>query len=95
MPTLGIWATFYPMREISAKDAKDHFGQFLSWAQREPVRITRRGRPAGVLVSEEQYQQLLGAAWDKLNETVTEMGKEAKSKGLTEDKLRELLDGPD
>ncbi len=79
------------MKEIAARDAKNQFGQFLDAAQRTPVRVTKKGRPAGVMMSEEQYQRLRGAAWDRLQATVNEMRKEAAAAGLTEAKLEALL----
>lgn len=79
------------MKEINARAAKNQFGQLLESAQRGPVRVTRRGRSAGVLLSEEQYQRLCGIAWDRLASTVASMRQEASAKGLTEDKLADLL----
>ena len=79
------------MKEVSSRIAKNQFGQLLESAQRGPVRVTRRGRPVGVLLSEEQYQRLRGVAWDRLANTVDSMRREAADKGLTEDRLAELL----
>jgi len=79
------------MKEINARTAKNRFGQLLDYAQRGPVRVTRRGRPAGVLLSEEQYQRLLGVAWDRLGDTVISARRQAAEKGLTDDMLAELL----
>ncbi len=79
------------MKEISAREAKNQFGQLLESAQRGPVRVTRHGRSAGVLMSEEQYQRLRGLAWDRMAKTVEEMREEAFAKDLTEEKLSELL----
>ncbi len=79
------------MKEINARDAKNQFGQLLDWAQSEPVRVTKHGRAAGVLMSEEQYQRLRGAAWERLGETVKAIRGEAAGKGLTEKVLANLL----
>ncbi len=79
------------MKEINARAAKNQFGQLLESAQRGPVRVTRRGRSAGVLLSEEQYQRLRGIAWDRLANTVAAMRQQASEKGLTEDMLAKLL----
>jgi prevent-host-death family protein len=79
------------MKEINAREAKNQFGQLLESAQRSPVRVTRHGRSAGVLMSEEQYQRLLGLAWDRLASTVESLRAEAATEGLTEGKLAELL----
>ncbi len=79
------------MKEIAARDAKNKFGQFLDDAQRAPVRVTKKGRPAGVMMSEEQFQRLRGAAWDRLQATVDEMRKEAAAANLTDAELAALL----
>jgi len=79
------------MKETSCKEAKNRFGQFLDWAQREPVRITKRGRAVGVLMSEEQFQRLRGIAWEQLESTIEAMQDEAQTKGLTEEMLNNLL----
>ncbi len=79
------------MKEISARTAKNQFGQLLEAAQRGPVRVTRRGRPAGVVLSEEQYQRLRGIAWDRLANTVASMRRQASERGLSEEVLAELL----
>ena len=79
------------MREINSKEAKNKFGQFLDWAQREPVRITKRGRRVGVLMSEEQFQRMCGTAWEQLGSTIENIQNEAQAKGLTEEILNNLL----
>jgi prevent-host-death family protein len=79
------------MKEINSRTAKNQFGQLLDSAQRGPVRVTRNGRSAGVLMSEEQYLRLRGIAWDRLHDTVKKARQQAKSRGLTEEKLDELL----
>lgn len=79
------------MKEVTARDAKNQFGQLLESAQRGPVRVTRRGRPAGVLMSEDQYQRLRGLAWDRLQSTVSTMRAQAAERSLTEEQLSEIL----
>jgi len=79
------------MKEINAKQAKNQFGQFLDWAQSEPVRVTKRGRSAGVFMSEEQFQRLRGSAWEQLAATIDTMRDEAQTKGLDEEILNKLL----
>ena len=39
------------MQTFTANQAKTHFGEFLDLAQREPVRVMRRDRVVGVMVS--------------------------------------------
>ena len=47
------------MRKISANEAKARFGQLLDTARREPVTIEKHGRPVAVVISVEDYQELL------------------------------------
>ena len=39
------------MKTMSAADAKTRFGEFLDMAQREPVIVTKKNRPVGVMFS--------------------------------------------
>ena len=39
------------MKVMTARDAKNHFGEFLDTAQREPVVITKNNRPVGIMIS--------------------------------------------
>lgn len=80
-----------PMKEITAKDAKNRFGQLLQSAQRGPVRVTRNGRPVGVVMSVQQFERLRGAAWERLTATMDRLGGEASAMGLTDAVLESLL----
>ncbi|MDO8891712.1 MAG: type II toxin-antitoxin system Phd/YefM family antitoxin [Sulfurimicrobium sp.] len=48
------------MRTVSSAEAQNHFGELLDNAQREPISITRRGRPVAFVVSSEAYRALSG-----------------------------------
>ncbi len=46
------------MKRVALSEVKDHLSEYLDLAEKEEVIITRRGRPAGVLVgfkSEEDW----------------------------------------
>lgn len=79
------------MKEVTAKDAKNRFGQLLQSAQQGPVRVTRNGRPVGVVMSVQQFERLRGAAWERLTETMDRLGQEASASGLTDAVLESLL----
>ncbi len=79
------------MKEIAAREAKNHFGQLLDAAQTAPVRLTKKGRPVGVVMSIWQYEQLRGAAWARLTETMDRLGAEATARGLTDADLDTLV----
>ena len=79
------------MKEIAARDAKNRFGYLLDVAQRVPVRVTKKGRPVGVMMSIQQYERLRGAAWERLTATMDALGDEAVERGLTPASLEALL----
>lgn len=54
------------MPTMTSLEAQNQFGKLIDTAQREPVTITRRGRPVAVVLSIEDMQELMGknaAAW--------------------------------
>lgn len=80
-----------PMKEVTAKEAKNRFGRLLQSAQRGPVRVTRNGRAVGVMMSVQQFERLRGAAWERLTATMDRLGQEASARGLTDAALDSLL----
>lgn len=48
------------MKTVTSVEAQNHFGQLLDSAQREPISITRRGRPVAYIVSNEAFRTLSG-----------------------------------
>ena len=79
------------MKEVAAREAKNRFGHLLDAAQSAPVRVTRKGRAVGVMMSVQQYERLRGAAWERLTATMDALGEEASAKGLTKARLEALL----
>ncbi len=79
------------MKEITARDAGNCFSLLLDAAQSAPVRVTKKGRVVGVMMSMQQYERLRGAAWERLMATIETLGKEASKNGLTEAGLEALL----
>ena len=57
------------MRTMTSAEAQNHFGMLLDTAQREPVTITRRGRPVAYLLSPQEFGALLqGTAHESTRE---------------------------
>lgn len=52
------------MATISISDARDRLPAAMEIARTEAVFLQRRGRPAGVLISPERYEQLMTAFED-------------------------------
>ena len=57
------------MKTISSKEAQNSFGAFLDTAQREPVVVTRRNRPVGVMLSMENLPAIFELA-DSIREAI-------------------------
>jgi prevent-host-death family protein len=79
------------MQTMTANDAKTRFGELLDLAQREPVRVTRRQRVVGVLVSAQDYEAMRAFYADRLRHTLRESAAGAAAAGLTDKQLAELL----
>jgi prevent-host-death family protein len=47
------------MKTIAAARAKTHFGEFLDAAQREPVIVTKKNRPVGVMFSMQDIEDTI------------------------------------
>lgn len=47
------------MKTMTARDAKNHFGEFLDASRREPVVVTKNDRPVGIMISIEDAADTL------------------------------------
>ena len=79
------------MQTFTANQAKTHFGEFLDLAQREPVRVMRRDRVVGVMVSAQDYDAMRQFYANRLQHTLVATSQQASQNGLTEDTLTNLL----
>jgi prevent-host-death family protein len=79
------------MQTYTANEAKTRFGEFLDRVQREPVRVMRHDRVAGVMVSAEDYEAMRCFYADRLLKTMDETAVTAERAGLTPRKLDALL----
>lgn len=57
------------MKTVSSREAQNGFGAFLDSVQREPVMVTKRNRPVGVMLSMDNLPALLDLA-DSIRETI-------------------------
>lgn len=46
------------MKSIPASEAKTHFGALLDAAQREPVAVSKQGRPVAVVMSIQDFEEM-------------------------------------
>ena len=79
------------MKTYTANEAKTRFGEFIDDAQRAPVRVMRRDRVVGVMVSAQDYEAMRKFFADRLLQTMDRASDQAERAGLTDEKLAELL----
>jgi len=79
------------MRYISATEAKQNFAAMLDAAQQGPVVIRRQSRDQAVLISPQDYDRLRGIAIAELEALCARVGAQAAARGLTQEKLDDIL----
>ncbi len=79
------------MRYVSATEAKRALAAVLDAAQREPVVIRRQQREIAVILSMQEYERLTALNIEEFQRFCDRIGEQAKQRGLTEDRLSELL----
>ena len=79
------------MKRITVLEAKTRFGEVLDAAQRQPVSITRNGRPAVVVLSAESYARRQKMAAERMREAMQPAGDFAAARGMNEETLDQLL----
>jgi len=79
------------MQIISSSEARNNLAAMLDKAQHEPIAIQKQGRKAAVLVSYAEYERLTNASVVAFQAIYDTVGKKAEARGLTEEKLAEIL----
>jgi prevent-host-death family protein len=79
------------MKSVAATDAKNRLGAILDEAQHEPIVIRRQDRDIAVLMSMADYERLRTGNIQAFLELRNQVASEAAGKGLTEERLNELL----
>src|SRR3546814_15812811 len=79
------------MQTITANEAKTRFGELIDRVHREPVRVTRRNRVVGVMLSAEAYAAMRAFYADRLARPLGETAREAAKKVLTRAELAGLF----
>jgi prevent-host-death family protein len=83
------------MQYISATDAKKTLGAVIAKAQREPIVIRKQNRDAAVIISPEDYERLTRLNIEEFQQFRAKVAAKAAARGLTEEKLNELLASDD
>jgi prevent-host-death family protein len=79
------------METISSTDAKQSFGALIDKAQREPVIIRKQNRDVAVMMSMDDYLRITSLNVDAFQSFRQEIGRKARQRGLTEEKLQSIL----
>lgn len=79
------------MRYVSATEAKQALAAVLDAAQTEPVVIRRQRRDVAVVLSMQEYERLTAVNIEQFQHFCDRIGEQARARGLTEDKLSEML----
>jgi len=79
------------MKSVTALEAKNRFGEVLEAAQRQPVSITRNGRPSVVMISAESYARRQRMARERLSQAMGRAGEHAVAQGMSDEVLDQLL----
>ena len=87
----SIRAKIHSMQTLTANEAKTHFGHFIDMAQREPVRIVRRERVVGVMVSAQDYDAMRAFYANRLQHTLAASAAQSEKAGMSAKRLEALL----
>ncbi len=79
------------MRYVSATEAKQALAAVLDAAQHEPVVIQRQKRDVAVMLSVQEYEKLTALNVAEFNHFCDRVAEQAAARGLTEEKLAEIL----
>lgn len=80
------------MKAVTALEAKTRLGQVLEAAQREPLAITKNGRPCVVMMSMKDYERSRARNWQQVMAVSEQASVSAAERGLEIRTLGELLD---
>jgi prevent-host-death family protein len=80
------------MLTLTSVEAQNRFGELLDKAQREPVTITRRGRPVAVVLSPQDAADLLAERQRRADAVATFDAYFAEADAHLTDAARDLTD---
>ena len=78
------------METLTANKAKTHFGEMLMKVQREPINVTKNGKPVAIVIATEEYQHLKLQA---LRSALIEGEESEDIKNFSIDAIKTDLDG--
>ncbi len=79
------------MITMTSTEARTNFGAFLEKGSKEHVVIKRQRREIGAFIPMEEYRRFRRLSIQELNEAARMISDKASDRGLTEEKLNEIL----
>jgi prevent-host-death family protein len=79
------------MQFVSDTEVNQAFAAVIDKVQREPVTIRQQNRDVAVIMSIEDYQRITRINIQEFQQFRENIGRKAQERGLTEDKLDNLL----
>ena len=79
------------MITMTSTEARTKFGDFLEKGSREAVIIKRQQREIGAFIPINEYRRLRTLSIRELKEAARDVSDKADNRGLTEEKLNEIL----
>jgi len=79
------------MQYVSSTDVRNHLSKAMEMAQREPVMVQKQGRDVAVILSAQDFSRISRDNIEDFLAFSAEVGKKAQKKGLTAEKLQQLL----
>lgn len=79
------------MQLLSANYAKAQFGPMIDMAQKEPFQIAQHNRVVGLMVLAQDHEDTRAFCANRLKHTLHTIAASVSARGLTQDKLDELL----
>lgn len=79
------------MKNVSEDLLKENLLSFLDSIQDEPIAIVQSERQFAVILSIQEYERLINSNVADFQQFCDQVGQQAEAKGLTEEKLQEIL----
>ncbi|GFE68431.1 type II toxin-antitoxin system Phd/YefM family antitoxin [Chroococcus sp. FPU101] len=79
------------MKNVSEDLLKENLLSFLDSIQDEPIAIVQSNQKIAVILSIQEYERLVNANVADFQQFCDQVEQQAEAKGLTEEKLQEIL----
>jgi prevent-host-death family protein len=73
----------------SVGEAKSKFSEVLKLSKQEPQRVFSDGKPAGAVISDDDYALLMRIKQEQTRDLIDQLIRTAESEGVTEDTFKD------